>query len=151
MKVSMKEDSVLVQLDYHSCSSYWKYISRYWKCSVLQGFLVNSNLLKQNSNMEVNLSKWKVFLFNWQSIWFIKLRVIHRLDDTNFCVSWVPHLSCTPQTQKMKFLIKYFFSKCNQIHFLLRICSHLRKEYLIVTSIFCGVVIFLHKIFTLPH
>ena len=40
--------------------------------------------------------------------------------------------------QKMKFLIKDFFSKCGQIHRKLRIWSHLLKKFLMENFIFCG-------------
>ena len=39
--------------------------------------------------------------------------------------------------QKMKFFIKDFFSKCEQIRSLLRICSHLLKKSLMENFIFC--------------
>ena len=39
--------------------------------------------------------------------------------------------------QKMKFLIKDFFSKCDQIRSFLRICSHLLKKSLMEKFIFC--------------
>ena len=42
-------------------------------------------------------------------------------------------------TQKMKFSIKYFFSKCDQILRKLRIGSHLLKKYLMENFIFCAV------------
>ena len=41
--------------------------------------------------------------------------------------------------QKMKFSIKYFFSKCDQIHKKLRIWSQLLKKYLKENFIFCAV------------
>ena len=43
--------------------------------------------------------------------------------------------------QKMKFSIKDFFSKCDQIHKKLRIWSHLLKKSLIENFIFCAMVI----------
>ena len=42
-------------------------------------------------------------------------------------------------TQKMKFSIKDFFSKCDQIRRKLRIWSHLLKRFLIENLIFCAV------------
>ena len=42
-------------------------------------------------------------------------------------------------TQKMKFSIKDFFSKCDQIRSFLWIWSHLRKKSLIENFIFCAV------------
>ena len=41
--------------------------------------------------------------------------------------------------QKMKFSIKDFFSKCDQIHSFLRIWSHLLKKSLMKNFIFCAV------------
>ena len=49
--------------------------------------------------------------------------------------------------QKMKFSIKGFFSKCDQIRSFLRIWSHLQKKSLMENLIFCAV--FLH--FLLEH
>ena len=45
----------------------------------------------------------------------------------------------TPTTQKMKFSIKDFFSKCDQIRSFMRIWSHLLKESLMENSTFCVV------------
>ena len=42
-------------------------------------------------------------------------------------------------TQKMKFPIKGFFSKCDQIRSFLRICSQILKKSLIENFIFCAV------------
>ena len=39
--------------------------------------------------------------------------------------------------QKMKFSIKGFFSKCDQIRSFLRIWSHLMKKSLMINFIFC--------------
>ena len=50
----------------------------------------------------------------------------------------------TPKTstaQKMKFSMKDFFSKCGQIHWKLRIWSHLQKKSLMEDFIFCAVVV----------
>ena len=41
----------------------------------------------------------------------------------------------------MKFSIKEFFSKCDQIHRKLRIWSHLRKKSLMKNFIFCAVCV----------
>ena len=45
-------------------------------------------------------------------------------------------------TQKMKFSIKGFLSKCDQIRSFLWICSHLLKKSLMENFIFCAVVCF---------
>ena len=47
----------------------------------------------------------------------------------------------TPTTQKMKFSIKDFFSKCDQIRSFMRIWSHLLKESLMENLIFCVVTL----------
>ena len=46
----------------------------------------------------------------------------------------------TYTAQKMKFFIKDFFSKCDQIGRKLRICSYLLKKSLIENFIFCAVL-----------
>ena len=45
----------------------------------------------------------------------------------------------TDTAQKMKFSIKYFFSKCEQIHMNLRVLSHLLKKSLLENFISCAV------------
>ena len=47
----------------------------------------------------------------------------------------------TYTTQKMKFSIKDFFSKCDQIRIFLRIWSHLLKKSLMENFIFCPVLV----------
>ena len=49
---------------------------------------------------------------------------------------WMSTLHCT----KMKFSIKGFFSKCDQIHRFLQIWSHLLKKSLMGSFIFCAVL-----------
>ena len=44
--------------------------------------------------------------------------------------------------KKMKFFIKDFFSKCNQIHSFLRIWPHLLKKSLMENFLFCSAVCF---------
>ena len=43
--------------------------------------------------------------------------------------------------QKLKFSVKYFFSKCDQIRSVLRIWSHLLKKSLMENFIFCTVLL----------
>ena len=45
----------------------------------------------------------------------------------------------TKYAQKMKFFIKDFFSKYDQIYSFLRIWSHLLKKFLMENFIFCAV------------
>ena len=47
----------------------------------------------------------------------------------------------------MKFFIKNFSSKCDQIHSFLRIWSHLLKKSLMENSIFCAVKVFFELIY----
>ena len=54
----------------------------------------------------------------------------------------------THTVQKMKFSIKDFFSKYDQIRRKLRIWSHLRKKSLMENFIFCAVSLPLYKILT---
>ena len=52
--------------------------------------------------------------------------------------------------QKMKFSIKDFFSKCDQIRSFLRIWSHLLKKPLVENLIFCAACVFFRKISCVP-
>ena len=61
-----------------------------------------------------------------------------------FVLTWLKVLNCSTNlevitAQKMKFSIKDFSSKCDQIRSFLRICSHLLKKFLIENFIFCAV------------
>ena len=49
----------------------------------------------------------------------------------------------TNTARKMKFVIKDFFSKCNQTRIFLRIWSHLLKKFLMENFFFCAVPDFL--------
>ena len=42
----------------------------------------------------------------------------------------------------MKFSIKDFFSKCDEIRSFLRICSHLLKKSVMENFIFCAVLVY---------
>ena len=55
-------------------------------------------------------------------------------------MDWIQeYKDCTPRViaQKVKFSDEDFFSKCEQIHSFLRICSHLIKKFLTENFIFC--------------
>ena len=68
------------------------------------------------------------------------LRFIEILDlsfKTNFVEKQPLKYNIT--AQKMKFSIKNFFSKCDQIRSFLRICSPLLKNSLMENFIFCAV------------
>ena len=53
------------------------------------------------------------------------------------CYKYAPEFANT--AQKMKFSIKTFFSKCDQIRIFLPIWSHLLKKSLMENFIFCAV------------
>ena len=57
----------------------------------------------------------------------------YKYFSIQFLPGYVKHL------QKMKFSIKDFFSKCDQIRSFLRVWSHLLKKYLMENFIFCAV------------
>ena len=64
-------------------------------------------------------------------------------DSCDVMISISTEVECiSDTTQKMKFFIKDFFSKCDQIRSFLRIWSHLLKKSLMETSIFeqCGYI-----------
>ena len=55
------------------------------------------------------------------------------------CQDFYNNLAHLSLHKKMKFSIKDFFSKCEQIRRKLRICSHLLKKSLMENFIFCAV------------
>ena len=63
----------------------------------------------------------------------------HQFSTLPYNVSTVSHVSHVSTAQKMKFSIKDFFSKCDQICRKLRIWSHLLKKSLMKNFIFCTV------------
>ena len=83
---------------------------------------------------------WKAMQINWLvSIWWRTL-VVNGLNNSG-C------LNMTLTVQKMKFSIKDFFSKCDQIRRKLRIWSHLLKKSLMKNFIFFAVFGFQDFIF----
>ena len=85
---------------------------------------------------EAPVSKY-IFSRTYETFFFVYVQISTWRD----CVT-----SHSPQTmawiiaaQKMKFSIKDFFSKCDQIRSFLRIWSHLLKKSLIENFIFCAV------------
>ena len=67
-------------------------------------------------------------------------------ERNDFCWCWVvilDNISCDKHcTKKMKFSIKDFFSKCDQIISFLQIWSHLLKKSLMENFIFCALKVF---------
>ena len=71
-------------------------------------------------------------LFNKKIVW---RRVLLKIDLTSDLTSSL----CSINTaQKMKFSIKDFFSKCDQIRSFLQMWSHLLKKFLMKNFIFCA-------------
>ena len=72
----------------------------------------------------------------------VHFRQIHGvvIEFRIFYPPWIHGFSDYSNTaQKMKFSIKDFFSKCDQIRSFLRIWSHLLKQSLMENFIFCAV------------
>ena len=98
-------------------------------------------------------TRW-VFVFSssfgsLSSLLFLNLNLENRLlvDVLRKNCCWKlsqKNISCYSTAQKMKFSIKDFFSKCDQICRKLRIWSHLRKNPLMENFIFCAVQVSLY-------
>ena len=67
------------------------------------------------------------------------LRCCEDQKDNNNALKGIRNMCHSNIAQKMKFSIKHFFSKCDQIHRKLRIWSHLLKNSLMENFIFCAV------------
>ena len=82
-------------------------------------------------------------IFHWEFL--PQMWKLHFLCDT-FCiwVCWGKHFSIFNQNkftaQEIKFSIKVFFSKCDQIRRILLVCSHLLKKFSIKNFIFSAVI-----------
>ena len=65
------------------------------------------------------------------------------VDGVLFSCNWVPFVwkPATIITQKMKFSVKVFFSKCYQIRIFLQIWLHLLNKTLMENFIFCAVYV----------
>ena len=87
-----------------------------------------------------NSRKKVVFRTQKTSVMELSLKNSERLFSQKLsdrCLRWFQIASDT--AQKMKFSIKDFFSKCDQIRSFLRTCSHLLKKSLTENIIFCAV------------
>ena len=73
----------------------------------------------------------KVFKFNFYFLLLLLISWSEKFWDFWFNIT----------AQKMKFSIKDFFSKCDQIRRLRRIWSHLLKKSLMENFIFCAVYV----------
>ena len=98
------------------CAIFWDQINGYFS---------------QESGVSHNYSKEQ--LRKWLGIMttLIILIILIILDNVNVIYT----------TQKMKFVIKDFFSKCDQIRRKLRICSDLLQNSLMENFIFCAVFV----------
>ena len=78
----------------------------------------------------ISLNKWENIFHKKLNVWQVTLRElsVHNLYAKNYTA------------QKMKFSIKDFFSKCDQIRSFLPIWSHLLKKSLIENFFFCAVL-----------
>ena len=93
------------------------------------------NILFINTGF-ISFSVLKICLFTFIIFFPVRFRI------DSYHESW---LSCSkqraPTAQKMKFFIKYFFSKFDQIRWKLLIWSHLLNKSLMKNFIFCAVSI----------
>ena len=102
-------------------------VSKYYMAMIVANiyirlhFLLNYSLIYM-SRLYVNCSPWKRFI-----VWFASCQ------------------EATATVQKMKFFIKNFCSKCDQICRKLRIWSHLLKISLMENFIFCAVCVILRS------
>ena len=112
-------------------SNYLKEKVEAWRFSL---FLLNfRKSFCEINKLMVNYTKYKMS----QNYWY-KCQLVVLLFYFNFrSVTWVS--SPDSSAYKMKFSIKDFFSKCDQIRIFLWIWSHLLKKPLMEDFIFCAV------------
>ena len=114
---------------------------------MFKGWLLLSNYHSPNSSpflfKKPNISNsWIVFRSYSQTIRKFNFDIIfsslHKNEKWNVVFGHNVNLE-VPLHKKMKFFIKDFFSKCDQIRSFLRIWSHLLKKSLMENFIFCAV------------
>ena len=88
--------------------------------------------MRENTDQK-KLRIWTLFT-QWKQFTFYDLRIKMFLEYENF-----QKVFARITEQKMKFFIKDFFSKCDQIRRELRRWSHLLKKSLMENFIFCAV------------
>ena len=108
-----------------------------FSCSYFPVFGLNTeiygvNLRIQSEYRKIQTRKNSVFGHSSRSV---QIRL--KEEFLTFCMDYF--LLTLDTAQKMKFSIKDFFSKCDQILRKLRICSYLLKKSLIENFIFCAV------------
>ena len=87
-------------------------------------------------------TKWPPTIPHWQVCWVKE--VLYLICNEHHLSAYFGTLMTQLQSftaQKVKFSIKDFFSKCDQILNFLRICSHLLRKSLMENLIFCAVLI----------
>ena len=89
--------------------------------------LLEGKLLTYKKTFNRPLSKMNIHLLS--QVW---IKIIVQFDSEFF----LEIITTTPTAQKMKFSIKDFFSKCDQIRSFLRLWSHLLKKSLMENVIF---------------
>ena len=95
----------------------------------LSYYEINMQRYRNNSNCKIIGEVHSYSVCKNTNIFTIIWRYI---QDTVKDFKWLNHFICHNTTQKMKFSIKNFFSKCDQIRRKLWICSHLLKKSLIL-------------------
>ena len=97
-------------------------------------------MFKVNNKNTRLTSIWKATLTSsWCLYWYFGTKYIQCfVAFVRFGLKWFNWTS-TVTVQKIKFAIKDFFSKCDQIRSFLRIWSHLLKKSLMENFIFCAV------------
>ena len=120
-----------MKADIFSCP--WNYTQNLTSC--LGCFLLEKRFSKlpTNKNFFRTQSNIQMKLFGKIVIIFYLLTVFEKCSTLGLTDFWIR----TAQT--MKFSIKDFFSKCNQIHKKLQNWSHLLKKSLMEEFIFCAV------------
>ena len=92
------------------------------------------SLINSGHSLEILPAKiWKSVTFN------CKLKCSNHIEEIYWAASRKKNALSTITAQKMKFSIKDFFSKCDQIRKKLQIWSHLLKKFLMENFIFCAV------------
>ena len=93
------------------------------------------NNLKNGKTDTENKPKNEIFSQEWSANRFLgRKKLVAFIYKREKC-SWLSFM-----LHKKKFSIKHFFSKCDQIHRKLRICSHLLEKSLIENLGFCVVL-----------
>ena len=112
---------------------FYKFTIDFWQNSSWWLLICTRNIICSRQNKSETPDKWlKMFLCT-----LLELHICNK-GKTN-AVSLIQIKVKTITAQKIKFSIKDFFSKCDQIRRKLRIWSHLLNKFLIENLIFCAV------------